>query len=96
MDPNQTNQNPAPVGDGGMGMPVTDPNVGVQVPPVSEPTMPTPPATPVEPVATPTPEPMPESTPTPEQPIAPVEPGVPQGGDMGGGQMPPTTPPPAV
>lgn len=81
MDPNQTNQNP-------MGMPAVDPNAGMQVPP-AEPAMPTPPpAAPVEPVAPAMPEPV-----APEAPVAPVEPTMPQGGDMSGGQMPPTTPP---
>lgn len=88
MDPNQTNQNPTPANDGGMGMPAVDPNAGMQVPP-AEPAMPTtPPAEPVEPVAPAMPEPV-----APEAPVAPVEPVMPQGGDMGGGQMPPTTPP---
>jgi len=97
MDPNQVNQNPTPV---------VDPNAGIQAPSV-EPMMPaTPPVTPVEPVAPLTPEPvMPtpepvvpvESTPIVEdQPVAPVAPVVPQGGDVGGEQMPPTTPPATV
>lgn len=86
MDPNQTNQNP-------MGMPAVDPNAGMQAPP-AEPVMPTPPpATPVEPVAPAMPEPVAPEAPAPEAPVAPVEPVMPQGGDMGGGQVPPTTPP---
>ncbi len=89
MDPNQVNQNPTPAGDVGMGVPAVDPNAGVQVPPV-EPTMPTPPpAMPVEPVA-------PVAPTVEEQPAAPEVPVAPQGGDMGGGQMPPTMPPAAV
>ena len=93
MDPNQTNQNPTPAGDVGMGMPAVDPNAGMQVPP-AEPAMPTPPpAAPVEPVAPVMPEPVVPEAPAPEVPVAPVEPTMPQGGDMGGGQMPPTTPP---
>lgn len=75
-------------------VPVSDP--GMQTP--VEPTMPEPTA-PVEPVApeVPTVPPMPEPevpvTPViEEQPVAPVEQTPVQGGDMGGGQMPPTTP----
>lgn len=94
MDPNQVNQNPTPV---------IDPNTGIQAPSV-EPIMPaTPPVSPVEPVAPqapepvmPTPEPVVpvESTPTVEdQPAVPV---APQGGDVGGEQMPPTIPPATV
>lgn len=84
MDPNQTNQNPTPA---------VDPNAGMQMPP-AEPAMPTiPPAEPVEPVAPVMPEPVAPEAPAPEAPVAPVEPIMPQGGDMGGGQMPPAAPP---
>lgn len=101
MDPNQVNQNPTPA---------VDPITGIQTP-APEPMIPTtPPVTPVEPVAPvipEVPEPVVPSVPEPvvpveptptveEQPAAPVTPVVPQSGDMGGGQMPPTTPPAAV
>lgn len=94
MDPNQTQDptmNPAPVAD--PGMPAVDPNAGMQVP--AEPVAPSVP----EPVAMPTPEPVSPVAPAPEAPVTPSEPvapAEPQRGDVNGGQMPPTTPPPAI
>ena len=101
-DQNQTQDptmNPAPAADPGMGTPVVDPNAGVQTP--VEPTMPAAPADPVapvvpEPTATPAPDPVAPVAPEPVEPVMP-EPAAPaEGGDMGGGQMPPATTPPTV
>ncbi len=102
MDNNQTQDptmNPTAPIDPAVQTPAVDPMAG-QVPtqaPVAE--TPVSPVMP-EPVTTPVPEP---TVPVVEEPIAPVvetpvapnmpEPVAPQGGDVGGEQTPPTTPP---
>lgn len=111
MDPNQVNQNPDPMGGVNPGVPVTDP-MGAPAPmpePVTPQVPPVAPVEPVEPVVPQVPEPVVPSVPEPvapvestptveEQPVSPVMPmpDAPQGGDMGGGSVPPTTPPTGV